>query len=117
MLHMIGIQMLMIFPLSLVKLKKLFEESDYVVGNFETVCAGDKNGFQNQYLLCNSPDELIQAMVKGGVNCVTTANNHCLDQGIEGLVRTIKELDRNKVFTYGYFLHMRTLQNEFCIYI
>ena len=93
------------------KVKKLFEESDYVVGNFETVCAGDKNGFQNQYLLCNSPDELIQAMVKGGVNCVTTANNHCLDQGIEGLVRTIKELDRNKV------LHMRTLQNEFCIYI
>mgnify|MGYP000289694224 CR=1 FL=1 len=68
------------------KVKKLFEESDYVVGNFETVCAGDKNGFQNQYLLCNSPDELIQAMVKGGVNCVTTANNHCLDQGIQPVV-------------------------------
>ena len=73
------------------KVKKLFEESDYVVGNFETVCAGDKNGFQNQYLLCNSPDELIQAMVKGGVNCVTTAYYHCLDHGIEGIVRTINE--------------------------
>lgn len=46
-------------------------------------------------------------MVKGGVNCVTTANNHCLDQGIEGLVRTIKELDRNKVYI-RVLLHMRT---------
>lgn len=85
------------------KVKNLFADSDYVVGNFETVCAGDKNGFQNQYMLCNSPDELIQAMVKGGINCVTTANNHCLDQGIEGLVRTIDELDRNKVLHTGTF--------------
>ena len=83
------------------KVKDLFANSDYVVGNFETVCAGDKNGFQNQYLLCNSPDELIHAMVKGGINCVTTANNHCLDQGIKGLVRTIDELDKNGVLHTG----------------
>ncbi|WP_303180839.1 CapA family protein [uncultured Butyricimonas sp.] len=85
------------------KVKSLFADSDYVVGNFETVCGGDKNGFQNQYMLCNSPDELIQAMVKGGINCVTMANNHCLDQGIEGLVRTIDELDKNKVLHTGTF--------------
>ena len=88
------------------KVENLFVDSDYVVGNFETVCAGGKNGFQNQYMLCNSPDELIQAMVRGGINCVTTANNHCLDQGIEGLVRTIDELDKNKV------LHTGTFTNE-----
>ena len=99
------------------KVKKLFEESDYVVGNFETVCAGDKNGFQNQYLLCNSPDELIQAMVKGGVNCVTTANNHCLDQGIEGLVRTIKELDRNKVLHTGTFTYENASKRILYLYL
>ena len=44
-------------------------------------------------------------MVKGGVNCVTTANNHCLDQGLEGLVRTIKELDRNQVLHTGTFTY------------
>ena len=99
------------------KVKKLFEVSDYVVGNFETVCAGDKNGFQNQYLLCNSPDELIQAMVKGGVNCVTTANNHCLDQGIEGLVRTIKELDRNKVLHTGTFTYENASKRILYLYL
>lgn len=85
------------------KVRSLFANSDFVVGNFETVCAGDKNRFQNQYMLCNSPDELIQAMIKGGINCVTTANNHCLDQGIEGLIRTISELDRNNVLHTGTF--------------
>lgn len=85
------------------EVKDLFTDSNYVVGNFETVCGGDKNGFKNQYLLCNSPDELIQAMVKGGVNCVTTANNHCLDQGVGGLIRTIDELDINRVLHTGTF--------------
>ncbi|WP_065219518.1 MULTISPECIES: CapA family protein [Butyricimonas] len=85
------------------KVKRLFADSDYVIGNFETVCAGDKSGFQNQYMLCNAPDELIQAMVQGGINCVTTANNHCLDQGIKGLIRTIDELDKNKVLHTGTF--------------
>ena len=28
------------------KVENLFVDSDYVVGNFETVCAGGKNGFK-----------------------------------------------------------------------
>ena len=56
-------------------------------------------------------------MVKGGVNCVTTANNHCLDQGIEGLVRTIKELDRNKVLHTGTFTYENASKRILYLYL
>lgn len=83
------------------QVKYYFKESDHVIGNFETVCAGSKNNYQNQYMLCNSPDELIKEMSRGGITAVTTANNHCLDQGIEGIIRTIELLDKNNIYHTG----------------
>ena len=70
----------------------LFGRADLVVANLETVCGGKpKKGF----FLCNSPDELIRDMKAGGIGCVTTANNHCLDQGLAGAARTIGLLEQH----------------------
>ena len=74
--------------------KDKFSQSNYVVGNLETVCAGRAAGYTDQVYSFNSPDSLIEAVSEAGINLVTTANNHCLDRGLEGLKRTLDLLDR-----------------------
>lgn len=84
--------------------KGLLAESDYAVANFETVCAGSSDDYRTGYLLYNCPDQIVLGMKAGGIDFVTTANNHCLDQGIDGLVRTIEVLDKYNVAHTGTFL-------------
>jgi poly-gamma-glutamate synthesis protein (capsule biosynthesis protein) len=41
----------------------------------------------------NCPDELAAALKETGFHVLTTANNHCMDRGFAGLVRTLDVLD------------------------
>ena len=91
----------------------ILDESDYVIGNFETVCAGDKNDYKDQFMLCNTPDQLIEEISKTGIHCVTTANNHCLDQGIKGLKRTLEVLDKNGVEHIGTYANLEERKKIF----
>ena len=77
--------------------------SDYVVANFETVCAGSNDDYSNEFFLYNTPDDIIPAIKNAGIDFVTTANNHCLDQGVNGLKRTIRLLDKYNVGHTGTF--------------
>ncbi len=70
-----------------------FGQSDYVIGNLETVFAGDKSAYTRDLYSFNTPDNLASAMATAGVNFVSTANNHCLDRGVAGLKRTLDVLD------------------------
>ena len=83
--------------------KDKFGESSYVVGNLETVCAGQTAGYTDQVYSFNSPDSLIQAISEAGINLVTTANNHCLDRGLDGLKRTLDLLDQQGLEHTGTF--------------
>lgn len=74
--------------------KKFFGESDYVVGNLETVCAGKEAGYTKELYCFNTPDMFIDSLSTSGIDMVTVANNHCLDRGIKGLKRTIQLLDK-----------------------
>lgn len=96
------------------KVKPFLVSSDFVCANFETVCAGSNNGFKNEYFLYNTPDEIIPAMKDAGIDFVTTANNHCLDQGIAGLKRTIDVLDKHQVGHTGTFASpgARTIERQ-----
>ena len=76
--------------------KKLFNESDFVIGNLETVFAGKEVGYTNSLYSFNTPDEFLDALKESGIDLFLTANNHCLDRGIDGLKRTIHELDSRK---------------------
>ncbi|HHW30642.1 MAG TPA: CapA family protein [Clostridiaceae bacterium] len=75
-------------------LKGLLSEADYVIGNLETPFAGEEAGYTNSLVSFNTPDALAEAMKDAGLDMVTTANNHCLDRGFEGLERTLTTLDR-----------------------
>ncbi|MBO8129109.1 MAG: CapA family protein [Peptococcaceae bacterium] len=66
---------------------------DYAVANLETRLAGRSLGFSG-YPCFNTPDELADALKNAGFDLVTTANNHSLDRGWEGIVNTIECLER-----------------------
>lgn len=68
-------------------------KGDLVVGNLETVFAGPSCGYSG-YPKFNTPDDLAENLKEAGFDFLFTANNHCLDQGITGLERTVSVLDR-----------------------
>ena len=76
------------------KLNKFLSTSEFVVANLETPIAGSEMGFTDEKYLYNSPIEFTKSLKKVGVDMVTTANNHCLDKGEEGLKKTLNNLDR-----------------------
>ena len=81
------------FTPSFLPLKSLFTETDYLIGNLETPLAGEESGYTSKIVSFNSPDSLVDALKQIGMDAVSTANNHCLDRGYEGLVRTHAVLD------------------------
>lgn len=76
--------------------KELFSKSSYVVGNLETPIAGEKLRYSYRSCQFNTPDTFVGALKKCGIDMLTTANNHALDRGIEGLINTIDAIE-----TYG----------------
>lgn len=85
--------------------KKYFDAADYSIGNFETVLAGEDVGISD-YPCFNTPDSFLDSLEYSGIDFVTTANNHCMDKGTDGLLRTIDKLDE-----YG-FDHTGTYKDE-----
>lgn len=71
--------------------KPWIEQADYAVVNLETTFAGgpDYSGFP----AFNTPDALGEALKDAGFDLISTANNHCLDRGYDGMVRTLDVLD------------------------
>ncbi|NLJ93954.1 MAG: CapA family protein [Clostridiaceae bacterium] len=74
-------------------LTELFQDSDIVVGNFETVLGGSEP-YRGRGFIYNTPDSFASAIRSAGVDILTTANNHALDGGIEGLLRTKEVLQK-----------------------
>lgn len=62
---------------------------DITIANLETTLAGAERGYSG-YPMFNSPDALLAALADSGVTVLTTANNHALDRGAEGLRRTLR---------------------------
>lgn len=85
--------------------RELFEESDYVVGNLETVFGGAKGGYTRELYNFNTPDQFAAALSRSGIDMVTTATNHSLDRGLEGLIRTISVLEKNGIEHTGTYSH------------
>lgn len=69
--------------------KKYISEADIAIGNFETVTAGNDKKFSG-FPQFNSPKETLLALKETGFDIVSTANNHSLDQGKEGILNTLK---------------------------
>jgi poly-gamma-glutamate capsule biosynthesis protein CapA/YwtB (metallophosphatase superfamily) len=83
--------------------KDIISSADFAFGNLETVTAGSKKKYSG-YPFFNSPDQYVSALKEAGFNLLTTANNHSLDKGEEGLLRTIAVIEREGMGYNGTFV-------------
>ena len=67
--------------------------ADYMVGNLETTLCGSDNGYRYAgFPKFNCPDAIVEAAKKAGFDMLLTANNHCYDTGVTGVIRTVKTI-------------------------
>lgn len=69
--------------------KPLLEKADLTIANLETTLAGPEAGYAG-YPKFNTPDSIIDALKYSGIDILTAANNHRMDQGAAGFYRTIR---------------------------
>jgi poly-gamma-glutamate capsule biosynthesis protein CapA/YwtB (metallophosphatase superfamily) len=81
--------------------KPILTSGDWVTGNLETPLAGEAVGGYTGYPLFNAPPQLADAAKKAGFNILTTANNHALDRGETGIIKTIANLRDRQIALTG----------------
>lgn len=66
-------------------------QGDLVIGNLETTLPGNGKSYSG-YPLFRSPDALGDSLKKAGFDLLSTANNHTMDAGESGVLRTHRKL-------------------------
>ncbi len=84
-------------------IKPALEYPDIMIGNLETVFASAAAGGYTGFPQFNSPDSLAESLKKAGFDVLTTCNNHSLDRGKDGLLRTLSVLDDVGLYHTGTF--------------
>jgi poly-gamma-glutamate synthesis protein (capsule biosynthesis protein) len=80
--------------------KQEISSADLAVANLETTLGGKETNFTG-YPRFNSPDELADALKESGFDVIVTSNNHCLDRGEKGLLRTLDVLEQRGLSAVG----------------
>ena len=91
---------------------KYLQNADLTVGNLETVFAGSEVGYSD-YPCFNTPDSFLDAIKNAGFDVLTTANNHCMDKGINGLFRTIDLLNEKNIGHFGTYKSQQDRESVF----
>ena len=81
----------------------LLKESDFVIANLETPISENNTNLTSAPYSFNAPFEFAESLFSAGIKCVSTANNHCLDRGIEGISSTISSLNKIGLLHTGCF--------------
>lgn len=89
--------------------RKYLAAADLSIGVFEGPAAGEKAGYSTSNyddgipLYLNFPDSFAKAVKESGIDLVSTANNHLLDKGEEGTMRTLDILDQVGLLHVGSY--------------
>ena len=75
------------------------KSSDFLVGNLETPIV-NQLGSMERYSF-GAPIEFSKYLKMVGFDLVSTANNHCLDCGISGIIENNTNLDQSKLYRVG----------------
>ena len=89
--------------------RPLIEEGDYCSANFEAPMAGPVSGYTG-YPVFNSPDEIADTFKQAGIDLIITANNHILDRGYKGALRTMEVLHSRGLDTTGTYASLEESQ-------
>jgi poly-gamma-glutamate capsule biosynthesis protein CapA/YwtB (metallophosphatase superfamily) len=83
------------------KVAPYLRQADLTIGNLETTFAGNgrecRKSPRSGGPIFKCPDELAPALKEAGFDVLVTANNHCMDYGASGLLRTLRVLDRSAI--------------------
>lgn len=82
------------------QVRPILQTGDWVFGNLETPIAGQDLKYTG-YPRFNAPAELADALVGAGFQIVSTANNHTMDRGVPGIVRTLANVRRAGLVPVG----------------
>lgn len=91
--------------------KRYIQAADFAIGVFEGPLGGSDRDFSQSnyddgiYCRLSFPDEFADAVKDAGFDLVTTATNHVLDMGDEGVRRTIEVLDQKQLPHIGTYLN------------
>ena len=89
------------------------QKSDLSIGVYEGPSAGNMTSYSTSNyndgipLYLNFPDEFAESIKKAGISLVTTANNHLLDKGINGALRTIDILNKYNITHTGSYKNQK----------
>ncbi|MBA4407276.1 capsule biosynthesis protein CapA [bacterium] len=84
------------------EVKGFLSSADLTIGNLETTIAGKENKYSG-YPLFNSPDEYLDALKDAGFDILLTANNHSIDRGKKGVIRTIEKIQSRGMNSIGTY--------------
>ncbi len=84
------------------KVKKHIEAVDIALANFETVTAGSEYRYTG-FPTFNSPYSTVEALKHAGFDILSTANNHSIDKGKKGIVRTIDNINKYGLKNVGTY--------------
>lgn len=83
-------------------IKPYLEEGQVTSTCFEAPMAGQQAVYAG-YPQFNSPDEMADAFKYAGFDIIVTANNHSLDRGVNGAIRTLDVLKNRGLDTLGTY--------------
>lgn len=79
-------------------IKGFFNGRDYIVGSFETPISEEKSdNLYSGYPAFKSPPKFIEAIKNAGINALVTSNNHVLDQGSKGAIKTMDWIEKYNI--------------------
>ncbi|MDR1657525.1 MAG: CapA family protein [Deltaproteobacteria bacterium] len=81
---------------------KVLSQGNLVIANLENPLAGIERGLSG-YPNFNAPDELALGLKQSGFTAVTVSNNHSLDRGWAGLLKTLKTVDAAGLAYFGAY--------------
>lgn len=81
-------------------MKPVYEDADLAVCHMEIPLAEPDGPFLN-YPIFSGPPQVVRGLKWAGIDACTTASNHSVDQGLEGLLRTLRTLDANGIAHAG----------------
>ncbi|GLI51919.1 hypothetical protein TSYNTROOL_20050 [Tepidanaerobacter syntrophicus] len=76
--------------------------ADIAMADLETTLGGKEKEYTG-YPMFNSPDEIADALRDAGFDIIVTSNNHSLDRGAEGALRTIRVLKEKGLIPIGTY--------------
>ncbi len=84
------------------EVKDYVSSADYAVVNFETTLGGKP---YTGYPCFSTPDSYADALAATGFDLFLNANNHTLDRGYKGLIKTIETLDKKDIPHIGTYVN------------